>query len=403
MKVVCEAVALICSPELSWNLLPLLEDLLPDRSIVQIVCAALADYIKALSLEDAAMPVLLRSCEKLGRLLLGRPHFGDHLFHPSHRSFSPKRIEKDGEAIIPLWLALRRHYRLSNTPKERFVGLPLAVKMIGKFQGMDLSAIETRTNWAFDHLSMENPSRVSQSISSPVSYQNLLKACIWLAPDPRYCPKEHEELWTGFALNLVSSFEALANYHFSCEYLLGDVSELLTELLRVFFERVKLSSLLSFLPDAMRTSSPSPRPSVSLLDNILETASQETRKKRIVPISFNLRYLSLLTDLSSLAVRHALTQRLALVLPEIWQFLLLLLRETEDWTVLLSLSQMLFSHFFAVLSLAGGANRLQNTLRAEVGTAISLFSLSLCSFLPSFLFFLLRRCLRVLKRPLCPI
>ena len=295
---------LVCQPELSWNVLPLLDDpLLPAASIsnfniIQTLCASLANQIKSLPLDDATMPVLLRSCEKIGRLLLSRPHFGDHLLHPSHPCFSPESVRRDGEAIIPLWLALRRHYRLSNTPKEKFIGLPFVIKMIGKFQGMDLSAIESRSNWAFDYLSLENPTRTAQGIPSPASYQLLLKACIWMAPEVRYCPKEHEELWTGFALSLFASIDSLSNYHMSCEYLLGDVPDLLVDLLGNFLCRMKTSTFLSFVPGAMQRqiSEPSRKQRTSLLDNIMETATEGDKKKKIIPVLPNLHYLGTLCN-----------------------------------------------------------------------------------------------------------
>ncbi len=71
VKVVCEAVSLFVDHSYSWSVLVMLHERAVPRVVPQMI-DALIEHIKQLPCESINMPLVHRTCVKLGRFLISR-------------------------------------------------------------------------------------------------------------------------------------------------------------------------------------------------------------------------------------------------------------------------------------------------------------------------------------------
>lgn len=71
VKVVCEAVSLLVDHSYSWTVLSMLHTRSPAR-IFPLIIDALIAHIKVLPHDSVLMPLVYRTCVKLGRFLIAR-------------------------------------------------------------------------------------------------------------------------------------------------------------------------------------------------------------------------------------------------------------------------------------------------------------------------------------------
>ncbi len=112
---------------------------------------------------------------------------------PDTNMHSMENIAKDGIATIPLWLALRQHYRRFYVPKTfNSPHLPIVVKQLLIAQhGQGYRGNSSSTYWSFEGVSpLANTeldaALASQSLGNMYIYQQLIKTLVWIAPDHRY-------------------------------------------------------------------------------------------------------------------------------------------------------------------------------------------------------------------------
>lgn len=106
---------------------------------------------------------------------------------------SMANIAKDGIATIPIWLALRQHYRRFYVPKTANAPhLPIVIKQLLVVQhGQGYQGNSSSSFWSFEGVSpLANTeldvARATQSLGNIYIYQQLIKTLLWIAPDHRY-------------------------------------------------------------------------------------------------------------------------------------------------------------------------------------------------------------------------
>jgi hypothetical protein len=179
-------------------------------------------------------------------------------------------VEKDGEALKVLWIALRRLYRKALAPKPQAKSHPnqvrLAYRLAVNQKDTNMMNMMKLGHWAFpapiddvmtttasfatiatlnNNEAIGNATLASQALPSPYIFGCLIRTLIWLAPDQRYGRKEHRILWQAFSEDLILSWKLIHHSHDpnSNECFVGDISTILIELLTHYFSRVQ-SSLL---------------------------------------------------------------------------------------------------------------------------------------------------------------
>eukprot|EP01034_Spumella_vulgaris_P024103 gene24103-30406_t len=224
VKVVCETVSLFVDHSYSWSILGMLHERAAPRVVPQMI-DALIEHIKHLPCESTSMPLVHRTCVKLGRFLISRPYNPESSsLDPTKSILSAHHTEKDGEALIPLWIALKKHHY-----KPLLLPCSLPTNLSALISA-DVISTPNETTYYACH---DNP-----RVSHPHMLCEAIKAFIWLAPDKRYCKKEHRQLWTAFAGNLSETVRAL-----SATPSVGEA--LLEGLLSNLYARVRASMLVA--------------------------------------------------------------------------------------------------------------------------------------------------------------
>jgi hypothetical protein len=282
-----------------------------QAGLVGMLCSTLTAYVRNVSLEDIYLPVLLRACESMGRFLQQRPGFdAQH----SHRVFSAHMVEKDGESLKALWIALRRLYRKAIAPKSSTFSVPGIVRTVINLQQKgdtsvnNIDPVYENENWAH---SSDNLTQASQALPSPYIFSCLIRTLTWLAPDQRYCRKEHSILWHAFSEDLFSSWDILSSVSSSlCP--IGDASNILQDLLAHLFSRVQSSMMV-----------------VEMDRDHIDSSSRESYYK--CRLCCEPQYIHALCTLTTATIRYALSPSVISLLPAIWSFIFGFSSSTNNW------------------------------------------------------------------------
>lgn len=210
-------------------------------------------------------------------------------------------VEIDGEALKALWIALRRQYRAAIAPKAHSSALPSMVKAMPAPQQL-ITQLAPDSN---------NTIKIANAIPSPYLFSCLIRTLIWLAPDLRYCRKEHPLLWRLFSDDLVNSWEAISTA--SAEHQLGDPMQLITELLTQLFARVQLSTMI--IEDNNEDSSDD---SSSSNFNIFDDNHSSSNLVSKCKLIFEPIYIDLVCKLSIMTLKQVTSPLAVTLLPQIY-------------------------------------------------------------------------------------
>lgn len=316
-----------CSAD--WDLVPMLED--RHNNIIKQLISAVTAIASSIAPENVRFPLFCRLCESLGRFLWMRPAYGNGRMH---KIFSVFAVERDGAQLIGLWRVLSRYHLHMTSPRAAHVALPNIVKNINSAAAVPDQDLEKKSYWAFEH---EQHAKNTKSISSPYLFTCLLKAMIWIAPDQRYCVKDHAVLWARFLGLLVSAFGIL-----SCncaESAVGDVYILLPDLLHAVFTRMQAS---------------------------LMVAQSHPDKTVHVLIHYSSAYLDTLYTLCTLSLRTTSSPLVSDLLPSVWSMGLALGMSNAVPANRLHACSALIAHLMDVINMIEGAHKFKTSLKKEL-------------------------------------
>lgn len=234
-------------------------------------------------------------------------------------------VEKDGESLKALWIALRRLYRKAIAPKATAPAAPavvravLAMKQRNDPSVSDLEPVSTSEFWSYDS---DNLAQISQALPSPYIFSCLIRTLIWLAPDQRYCRKEHPILWHAFSEDLFSSWDILSTPASSlCS--IGDPSIILQDLLAHLFSRVQSSMVV-----------------VELDRDHVDAAASDHAMFYKCRLCCEPQYIHTLCTLTTATIRYALSPSVISLLPAIWSFIFGFASSTTNWKNALTLTNI---------------------------------------------------------------
>ena len=128
--------------------------------ILFVLSKSLVAHLDGLTERDIALPVIIRSCLRVGRFLIKRPFVDD---------LNGMRSAQDASSVVPIWLSLENKYTYLC---ESLVTVPASASKQNK---------ETGVGEGF-----QAPLRtLTRAMANPHLFCNLLNAMIWVIPDER--------------------------------------------------------------------------------------------------------------------------------------------------------------------------------------------------------------------------